>query len=425
MPTPGGSPTCHDRDDLSQYLAEQTPIILDVWEGRVRRELTASRDEDAPALRDHLPVLLLRLAQALSPLTPETDLCMPGDICREHGRERAWMNGYSLQHVLREYSLPREVILAILEEKGSVPRPERERLHRFLDRAMEDAATEFARITTEALHRSEENYRAMFEMAAVGKAQAESFTGRILQVNRKLCEITGYSEAELLGMSLAGLTRPEDRAADPAGHERMLRGDTAEHSVEARFLRREGQAIWVTLNTALIRASDHSPLRIAVAIQDISERVRLRQELRQRAEELAEANRKKNEFLALLAHEMRTPISAISNALFILDNLELPNDRSPRLLETASRQARHLARFAEDLVDVARITHGRMELRRERVDLASVAREAAQGSPPLIEARGQSFAGQFAERPVWIEADPVRVKQVVTNLLNNAAKYAD
>jgi len=138
---------------------------------------------------------------------------------------------------------------------------------------------------------------------------------------------------------------------------------------------------------------------------------------------LLQVDQHKNEFLAWLGHELRTPLSAISNALYILGRLNLPDDRAARQIATATRQTRHLARLAEDLLDLSRISRATLELRLERVDLRRPVQDAAEASRPLLEEHRHQFASMLPQEPLWVEGDAVRLVQVVTNLLNNAARY--
>jgi signal transduction histidine kinase len=138
---------------------------------------------------------------------------------------------------------------------------------------------------------------------------------------------------------------------------------------------------------------------------------------------LLEVDQNKDEFLAWFGHELRTPLSAISNALYLLDSLQLQNDRAARQIAVATRQTRHLSRLAEDLLDLSRINRATLELRLERVDLRRPARDAAEASRPLLEERGHQFTVTMPDEPLWVEGDTVRLVQAVTNLLNNAARY--
>jgi len=132
----------------------------------------------------------------------------------------------------------------------------------------------------EALQESEANYRAMFDLAGVGKAQADPATGRLLQVNRKMREITGYTAEELLNRTIRDITHPEDYKRDFDEYSRMVRGDTPEFVTEERYVRKDGRLVWVHVNATLIRDPEGKPLRTMAVIQDITERKRAEEQLR-------------------------------------------------------------------------------------------------------------------------------------------------
>ena len=136
-------------------------------------------------------------------------------------------------------------------------------------------------------------------------------------------------------------------------------------------------------------------------------------------------DRSKSEFLAILAHELRNPLAPIRNAVQILNRECALAPESQWALSAIERQVRQKARLIDDLVDVARITSNRFELRRERVDLASVLRLAIETSGTLLRAAGQEFTTVLPESPIYLDADPIRLAQAVSNLLNNAAKFTD
>jgi signal transduction histidine kinase len=147
---------------------------------------------------------------------------------------------------------------------------------------------------------------------------------------------------------------------------------------------------------------------------------------RQRAEAaLREADRRKDEFLALLAHELRNPLAPVLNALHIMRLRGVPDPGLEQARATAERQVRTMARLIDDLLDVSRITRGKIELRKEPVELATAVTRAAESSRPFIEERHHRLELTVPEEPVWLEADPTRLEQVLTNLLNNAAKYTE
>ena len=145
----------------------------------------------------------------------------------------------------------------------------------------------------------------------------------------------------------------------------------------------------------------------------------------QAAEALREADRRKDEFLATLAHELRNPLAPLRNSVHILQLTSADDPTTERLCETMERQVNHLVRLVDDLLEVSRITRGRIELRKETVELAAVARNAIETSRPLIDAAGLQLAISLPQDPIMLDGDPIRLAQVFANLLNNAAKYTD
>jgi len=148
-------------------------------------------------------------------------------------------------------------------------------------------------------------------------------------------------------------------------------------------------------------------------------------ELRAHAGALAEADRRKDEFLAMLAHELRNPLSAIGAALAVQEALFRGDETSARVQETLTRQTRHLARLVDDLLDVSRITHGKIELQRSVVDLVEVTRRALAAAEPLLESRGTRLEVTLPKAPLPVDADVLRIEQVIVNLLGNAAKFSE
>lgn len=172
----------------------------------------------------------------------------------------------------------------------------------------------------------------------------------------------------------------------------------------------------------LSAAFDHLRERLA---EQTREREQLALELQARAEMLAEQDRRKDEFLAMLAHELRNPLGAISSAVFLLrEEDEDPADRERRLA-TIERQIHHLARMVDDLLDVSRITRGKVELRRERLDLVPLVRDVASDFSAAVEAKEHRLELDLPEKPVWAEVDATRFGQILGNLMSNAVKYTD
>ncbi|HET9252293.1 MAG TPA: ATP-binding protein [Candidatus Eisenbacteria bacterium] len=156
---------------------------------------------------------------------------------------------------------------------------------------------------------------------------------------------------------------------------------------------------------------------------EIEERTKLEGELRRRVSQLAEEDRRKNEFLATLAHELRNPLAPIQYAHEILRLSAGDPGRSAEAHAILTRQLHQMVRLIDDLLDLSRITRNKLELRRERVDLATVLQDAAETTRPLIEAREHRVVIHHAETPIVLHADRARLAQVFSNLLSNAAKF--
>lgn len=159
-------------------------------------------------------------------------------------------------------------------------------------------------------------------------------------------------------------------------------------------------------------------------IEDVTERVAYEMELRDRVESLREADHRKDEFLAMLAHELRNPLAPIRNALqFVRMTSPEPESAVTNAYDIIERQVEHLVRLVDDLLDVSRITTGKITLQKEVVDLAAIISRAIEGARPLLDARRHQLEVSLPKASLMLEADPLRLAQVLWNLLNNAAKY--
>ena len=157
--------------------------------------------------------------------------------------------------------------------------------------------------------------------------------------------------------------------------------------------------------------------------RDISAHVAARTAVEQSREALKEADRRKDEFLATLAHELRTPLAPIHNALEILRLSDGDGTAAQDVYEMMGRQVNHMVRLVDDLMEVSRITRGKIDLRRQRVELAAIVGSAVETARPVIDAGGHVLTVDLGGEPLELDADPVRLTQVFGNLLNNAAKY--
>jgi len=188
--------------------------------------------------------------------------------------------------------------------------------------------------------------------------------------------------------------------------------------VEIRFRHfKSGAAIWMIYNVFFIKDSTGEPVGIATVSRDISAR-------KEAKKALHEAAQRKDIFLAMLAHELRNPLTPISNAAHILDMLKLEDPRLSWAKEIIKRQVTHLTHLVDDLLDVSRIARGKITLKKERLDLVEVIKSVLETARDLILAKQQHLEVHLPEQPILLVADTVRLSQVLLNLLDNASKYS-
>lgn len=162
---------------------------------------------------------------------------------------------------------------------------------------------------------------------------------------------------------------------------------------------------------------------VAGTTRDITERQAAEQAMRAQALQLAESDRAKDEFLATLSHELRNPLSPLRNSIELLRRLDHGDERVHRINAVMDRQVNHLIRLVDDLLEVSRISRGTFSLHREAVDLGSVIRNAVDTTAPLMDQEGHVLTVEMPQDAIWLDGDPVRLSQILGNLLNNAARY--
>ncbi|NIE62882.1 response regulator [Burkholderia sp. Ax-1719] len=220
---------------------------------------------------------------------------------------------------------------------------------------------------------------------------------------------------------------PSWRAWDPQGNpvapedwpgKRALRGETVMPGLEMRYTDDHAEPHWMRSSAAPLRDGAGRVIGACVVVQDVTQ-------LKSAEQALQEADRRKDEFLATLAHELRNPLAPIRNGLHILRLAGTGSAAAQRTHDMLERQLDHMVRLVDDLMEVSRITGGKIGLRKEAVELGSVLRQAVETTRALIDAAGHRLTVSLPPEPLMLDADPVRLSQVVANLLNNAAKYTD
>ncbi|MDP3294621.1 MAG: CHASE3 domain-containing protein [Nevskia sp.] len=284
---------------------------------------------------------------------------------------------------------------------------------------------------------AEQAERLRTTLASIGDAVISvDCEAAVTNMNAVAETLTGWTLADALGQPLAQVFRiinetsrqPVASPAIRALREGVIVG-LANHTL---LIARDGVERHIDDSAAPIRCKDGEIVGCVLVFRDIGERrqaemrlERTANELREIAAQLSEADLRKNNFLAMLAHELRNPLAPISNALRTVQRL--PENPTSVLAAAAvmERQVRQVVRLVDDLLDISRISHGKIELRRESVALAQIIQMAVETSQPLLDAARHQLIVALPSTPVWLDADPLRLAQSFSNLLNNACKYSE
>ena len=249
--------------------------------------------------------------------------------------------------------------------------------------------------------------------AIVGKTTE----GIILTWNKAAERLFGYAAEEAVGQPITILIPPDRLDEERRILANILRGERMTHFETVRVTK-DGRRIDVSLTISPIRDASGHIVGASKVARDISAQKETEQALR-------DADRRKDEFLATLAHELRNPLAPIRNSLTLLEIAGQSDPTIERVRGILERQVGHMVRLVDDLMEVSRITRGTIELRRERLELAEAIRSALETSEPLIRRAALDLGLDLPPKSLYVNADPVRLTQIISNLLNNAAKYSD
>ncbi len=245
--------------------------------------------------------------------------------------------------------------------------------------------------------------------------------GRTTFVNPEAERLFGFAADELMGKVLHEVIhhhRPDGRPYpfSECPNCRIYATGESVRNREAVFFRRDGSQVTVMCSNAPLELGGEPTGAAVLVVHDITDLKRAEAALR-------EADRRKDEFLAMLAHELRNPLTPIRNAAHVLGRLDLAEPRIQWVREIIEGQVAHLTRLVDELLEVSRIVQGKISLRRETMQVSELVRQALEAARPLMEAKGHRFEVELPPEGVWVEGDPVRLVQVLQNLLDNAAKY--
>ena len=283
------------------------------------------------------------------------------------------------------------------------------------DLAERRAAVDFA-----ALQFGEERLRLALAAGRMGVWDWNIATGEVTWPET-LEPIHGLAAGTFAGTfeAFRNLVHPDHRDLVDRALSTAVRDGTG-YDLEFRTVWPDRTTHWMSAKGRVLCDAAGRSIRMLGVGADVTERRQLEEALRERARELVDADRRKDEFLAMLAHELRNPLAPLSTALHLL---AVDPSARERALGIANRQVKQLVRLVDDLLDVSRITKGKVVLQKSRVALADVVTRAVETARPLIDARGHASTTTLPTEAVELDADPARLAQVLANLLGNAAEY--
>jgi PAS domain S-box-containing protein len=284
--------------------------------------------------------------------------------------------------------------------------------------------TGFAKITRdlterrqheEALRQSEERFRLL-----VGSVRGYAIymldpDGMVQSWNAGARAIKGYEADEIIGRHFSVFYTPEEQKQGKPQRELEIAGRDGSYEEEGWRVRKDGTLFWANVVVTAVHGADGALLGFAKVTRDMTERRKL--------EDLERSSRRMNEFLAMLAHELRNPLAPIRNSVTVMQLQPLPTPELRHCRDVINRQVTHITRLVDDLLDVGRLNTGKIKLRLELLKLAEVVAHAVETAKPVVEARRHTLEVTLPGEDVYVNADSTRLSQIVQNLIINAAKY--
>jgi PAS domain S-box-containing protein len=289
--------------------------------------------------------------------------------------------------------------------------------------AIEDVTE--SRLAERAKHALETRYTSLVQNIRDHSIFMMDVSGVITTWNSEAQAIIGYDEAEIVGSNFSVIFTPEDLESRIPERELQVAREKGRAEDERWHVRKNGNRFWALGIVTPMHDADGTLVGYSKILRDMTQRKQAEQKLEEQAEALHLADRRKDEFLATLAHELRNPLAPIHSALQILNLPGVDAASTKRSHGMIERQVRNMVRLVDDLLDVARVVRGKIELRRERVELATVVEHAVETVQPVIDALEHELTVTIAKESLAIDCDPLRLAQAIGNLLTNAAKYTE
>ena len=272
------------------------------------------------------------------------------------------------------------------------------------------------RMQDEALRQSEERFKLLVERVRDYAIFMLDTNGNVVTWNEGATQIKGYQADEIIGRHFSAFYPADDRRAGKPERELAIAKREGRALDEGWRVRKDGSMFWASVTITAVYDSRHELRGFAKVTRDMTERKRL--------EELEQSERRMSEFLATLAHELRNPLAPLRNAVSILQTVASSDAVVAQCSDMAARQVSQLTRLVDDLLDVGRITAGKIDLRAAAVTVREIVERSIEGVLPLTDARSQRIDVALPDEPIQLHGDEARLVQVVQNLLNNASKFS-
>lgn len=405
-----------DAIDAAKRLKKSKKEVLAQWEQIVRSEFTEAQKETKPHLMNSLPKFLDQVIQALMQTDGHGEaMAKIEEVSQEHAFDRAAATHFTIEHIIREYEILRKVIFDFLEQEKPLAIPARDTILNAIHAGQSKATSQFSNITIEQerairkqLEEKEQVFKIIFELAAAGKAIVDVSSGRFLQVNKRFCEMLGYTTDELLKKTTYEITHPDDSKLIinkvPEDVSSFAEGKV--WNIEKRYLQKDGTPLWVLISGALYPTVAGQEPKVIATIFDITEKKQI--------ENL------KDQFINTLTHDLRTPLSVIDMSAQLL---QLKSKDAAMVLKLADRilaNSKRCDSMIQDLLDTSRIRAGhRMSLHIEHCDLIPIIQETMD---ELSSLHGDRFIfnGPTSVEAYWSKKG---IRRIIENLCSNAIKY--
>lgn len=404
---------------LSERLEQQIPEILRQWEARTRAGVPAARHVSRPVLLNKVPEFLEELVASL---TGQASTHPRPQTPKEHAKQRAEHPEYSLEEVIREYGLLERAILDLL---WPLEHAEISIILDLLQASVAEAVTHYVELQHSALLNSEQRFKLLVSGVKDYAIYILDTAGRVVDWNEGAERLIGYSADEIIGQSYDRFYTEAERASGVPTQHLEAAAQDGRIELEGKRVRKDDTEFFAHTVLAAIHDSTGALTGYSKVIRDITERRAMELELQRHVAALADSNSRKDEFLAVLSHELRNPLAPIMAGVELLQRRQDRTREEREVIETIGRQGRYLVRLVDDLLDVARITHGKVILQKEPLDLTHLLSQVAETVRPFATDRGLELAVSLPAEGVWLEADATRLSQVFANLLHNSIKFTE